>query len=303
MRKINWQWFGIIVVVLVALFLWLGAKPPVPLHTSDKEVPKVEAYHRVASFGAGINEIVLTVAPPSRSVAIGRAILNTPALGKEVPHHIPMTAEAILEVHPDLIILPSWASKAVVMQMKQFSIPVEVIPVPTDIPSVKANIRRIGDLLEEKESAERIIANMEVEQEEAKAIADKGIAREGKQTALYLIDSGAIGGIGSTANAVMEAAGLINGVALAGLHGIETLPKASVVAMDPDVILVGNDIYTTGDDSSSMLRKVYEDPAYKQLKAVKNKRVYVIDSRYMASTSQFITKGAVAIAKAVYGQP
>ena len=65
--------------------------------------------------------------------------------------------------------------------------------------------------------------------------------------------------------------------------------------LDPDVIICSADAV-----DSKMWQEVMQDQAFRNLKAIKNQKVFTLEERYMYSTTQFFAEAVEMMAKTVY---
>lgn len=76
---------------------------------------------------------------------------------------------------------------------------------------------------------------------------------------------------------------------------LEILPE-----INPDVILLPVWKVKAGDDEKAFAREIMENPAYRDVKAVKNGRLIPFPEKYKYVMSQHITDAIEASARAVY---
>ena len=130
---------------------------------------------------------------------------------------------------------------------------------------------------------------------------------EARERALLLLRFGAIGGKGCIFNDTMTLAGVIDcynevravDQTLPGMSRI--LSKEEAVKANPDIIILGS--WSQGGayaNSDQQLAELYNDPAYAEVEAIKNKRVIVIPQSYVNCLSQHIATGVERLYEAVY---
>ncbi|WP_307972681.1 ABC transporter substrate-binding protein [uncultured Dialister sp.] len=76
---------------------------------------------------------------------------------------------------------------------------------------------------------------------------------------------------------------------------MEILPE-----INPDVILMPLWKVKSGDDETAFARKIMENPAYRDVKAVKNGKLVPLPEKYKYVMSQHVTDAVEASARVVY---
>jgi iron complex transport system substrate-binding protein len=90
-------------------------------------------------------------------------------------------------------------------------------------------------------------------------------------------------------------AGVVNGAADYIQHRGNQLSKEQILKIDPDVIICSVDAV-----DSKMLQEILHDPSFQDLKAIKNKKVFSIEERYMYNTTQYFADAVEVLAKTMY---
>ena len=65
---------------------------------------------RIVPIAASTEDIVLSLVDPSRVAAVGTVVNNMPEASAKVEKHVKATAESMLSVQPDLVLVPNWIS-------------------------------------------------------------------------------------------------------------------------------------------------------------------------------------------------
>ena len=87
----------------------------------------------------------------------------------------------------------------------------------------------------------------------------------------------------------------------AGLdQGSNALSKERIIEIDPDVFLLPTWNFDSNNDVQKYAQQVAADPAFKNIKAIKNNRLEFVSDRYRYVASQHVTDSIEAVAKAVY---
>ena len=102
---------------------------------------------RIVPIAASTEDIVLSLVDPSRVAAVGTVVNNVPEASAKVEKHVKATAESMLSVQPDLVLVPNWMSPDAIGEMRNMQIPVYVYKTPTTVEEAKAVIHEIAGLL------------------------------------------------------------------------------------------------------------------------------------------------------------
>ncbi len=84
---------------------------------------------------------------PSRVAAVGTVVNNVPEASAKVEKHVKATAESMLSVQPDLVLVPNWMTPDAIGEMRNMQIPVYVYKTPTTVEEAKSVIHEIAGLL------------------------------------------------------------------------------------------------------------------------------------------------------------
>ena len=114
----------------------------------------------------------------------------------------------------------------------------------------------------------------------------------------------AMGRRGDLFDNMLTMAHVINGVAAVtppiSEHGSVIISKEMVVGIDPDVILLPTWNYNNKQDVRGYAYEVKHDPAYKNLKAIKNNQIKFVSDKYRYVASQHIVEAVEAMARTIY---
>ena len=88
-----------------------------------------------------------------------------------------------------------------------------------------------------------------------------------------------------------------------GLTQNDYAGREALLSINPDIIFVPSDAYSEKNNPVNALtiRQIYEDPAFRSIKAVQNRQIHIIDARWLMSYSQFMVNAMEEMAKASYG--
>ena len=94
---------------------------------------------------------------------------------------------------------------------------------------------------------------------------------------------------------------LINGINViseAGINKYQDISKEKIIELNPDIIIVP--IAKKYDNVAKVSKLFFEDPSLKNVKAVKNKKVYFVQYKDISATSQYMIDNIENLAKVVY---
>jgi len=173
--------------------------------------------------------------------------------------------ELIAIIKPDIFILPQTSNTTLISKLEELKIKCFFMN-KEGLKNLPADYRALGRLFGKEGRAEELAAEMEA------------LMREGKNTnfkikkAALMFDRMAAGK-GSYAGDALEACGLAN--CMDGLSPWPVPSKEFIIAADPEILIVE---LKAGQDKAEILKKYAADPVWKHTSAVKNGRVYFIDS-------------------------
>lgn len=251
------------------------------------------------------DEILLSLIDKSRlasctSRATDRGISNVAEQAQDVPTLISKSVEAIIALHPDLVIAADWLPVELIDSLREVGLNVYVYQTPSTITEVKALIVEFSKVVDETEKGIAIVKEMDEVLEKVQADV-KQIPQDKRKVVMALSFMGCYGGKGSILDDIDKNAGVINGATLAGLEKNDTLAKEQLIAINPDVIMVPTWDYE-GKDTEQFKQDILNDPALATVKAVKNKQLIQVADKYTYCTSQYVVYGVRDLAKAVYQQ-
>lgn len=210
--------------------------------------------------------------------------------------------EAILKVHPDLVLFPEGRAKGDALKtFEDMGIKVYVYKDAACLADIEPMISSIAQAVGEPEQGKKLVAKLNADLEKVKQLNMNKMARP---TALMFLRFGAYGGQGTIHHDVMTAAGFTDAynfvrketVKGMGLGGI--LNKEEVVKANPQVFLMAQ--WTVGgkfNSSSRQFEEMCQDPAYAEVKAVKNRQVYIFPQRLVNDMSHHTGENILELAK------
>ncbi|KUO05970.1 heme/hemin ABC transporter substrate-binding protein [Streptomyces caeruleatus] len=223
-----------------------GAPPtpklPVTVDSSDGGKVTVKDASRILPLNGGVAEIVFTLGLGDR--VVGRDITATFAEAKKLPqvtkaHDV--SAESVLSLRPTVVLADTDTGPSeAVDQIRDAGVPVVVLDPATALADVTTRTTRVAEALGVPAAGEALNRRMSDELAAARAAVPEG--SRPKVAFLYMRGSAAvylIGGKGSGADSLIEAAGAVDAGEEAGLDKPFTpITSEALVRARPDVILM-----------------------------------------------------------------
>lgn len=299
---------GRLLILLVALFSLVGCsttteiKPVEGMHVvrdfTGAEVQVPDKPQRIVPVGVSTEDMVIALNGIDNIAALGVLPNNYPNESNQVKTHIAFNTEGILSLKPDLLIIPDWVDQEQVTTLRALKVPLYVYKSPRSLDEIKGTISEMGVLLNRQAEADKIVADMN--ERLAKVHTFTAQFPERKTVAYYGV-MGLSGGIGSTFASMAENANVNNAAVILGLGSSDKGTKEDLLVINPDVIILPSDAYSRDQYKEIAESSIYSDEAFQNIKAVKNKQVFVIDAVKLMSYSQFAVNAVEDIAAVVYG--
>lgn len=222
---------------------------------------------RIVSLNVCTDQMAMLLADEGQllSVSFLASDPNTSALAEHAGRYAVNhgSAEEVYMLKPDLVLAGTFTTRTTVDLLRRRGIPVEEFAPPASFEEMKAEFRRMGDVLGRRDRAEAILADFDAELARLRAnpVPDRRVA-------LYYANSYS-SGAGTLVDEVVQAAGLRNVAREAGLAGTGILPLEMLVMADPDIIVVADDHY----DAPALAQQNFRHPAYLDLVARKKSAV------------------------------
>ncbi|MFJ2604714.1 hemin ABC transporter substrate-binding protein [Streptomyces sp. NPDC087425] len=267
---------------------------PVTVGSADGKKVTVERADRIVPLSGSLSEIVFTLGLGSRVVA--RDITATFEQAAKLPvvtraHDV--SAEGVLSLKPDLVLAETTTGPSEAMdQIRAAGIPIVVISPAQGLDDVATRIGTVANALGVPAAGKRLTARSEARI----AAVRKGVPRETKKPRvafLYLRGSASvylIGGKGSGATSLIEAAGGVDAGAASGLtKDFTAITSEALVKAAPDAILV----MSKGLESVGGIEGLVRIPGVAQTPAGLDRRIVSVEDgvllNYGPRTDQVLT--------------
>ena len=263
---------------------------------------QAKKYNHIVSLTLSGDEMLLGLVPENRIAGLSgkinedKEISNIVDKAKKFPK-VEGNEEVLMSLEPDLIIVADWLSKRITDIGAITGAKVYFYKTPNSYEEQKKLIRDLANLVEEKENGEKLIKNMD---DRLKALQNKITKnyKGAKPRILIYTSFGTTSGKNTTFNDMVKLINGVNVVAEAGIDGFKDISKEKVIELNPDIIIVP--IAKKYDNVNKISKLFFEDPSFKNVKAIKNKKVYFIQYKDITPTSQYMINSIEELAKVVY---
>ena len=263
---------------------------------------QTKKYNHIVSLTLSGDEMLLGLVSENRIAGLSgkinedKEISNIVDKAKKFPK-VESNEEVLISLNPDLIIVADWVTKKIDDIGATIGAKVYYYKTPSNYEELKKVIRDLANLVEEKENGEKIIKNMD---NRLKALQNK-IAKNykgAKPRILMYTSFGTTSGKNTTFNDMVKLINGVNVVAEAGVDRFKDISKEKIIELNPDIIIVP--IAKKYDNVAKVSKLFFEDPSLKNVKAVKNKKVYFVQYKDISATSQYMIDNIENLAKVVY---
>ena len=263
---------------------------------------QAKKYNHIVSLTLSGDEMLLGLVPENRIAGLSgkinedKEISNIVDKAKKFPK-VEGNEEVLMSLEPDLIIVADWLSKRITDIGAITGAKVYFYKTPNSYEEQKKLIRDLANLVEEKENGEKLIKNMD---DRLKALQNKITKnyKGAKPRILMYTSFGTTSGKNTTFSDMVKLINGVNVVAEAGIDRFKDISKEKVIELIPDIIIVP--IAKKYDNVNKISKLFFEDPSFKNVKAIKNKKVYFIQYKDITPTSQYMINSIEELAKVVY---
>lgn len=242
---------------------------------------KQTSYERIISLGPTITQSIFLLERQDLLVGVSSSCGYLPeAADMEVAGDlVNPSIEQVMKLAPDVVMVTAMISPGAVERMKSFGIDVVLFPEPGSFEEICSQFEELAGLLGEEEKASGIIASVkediEVLREKAAAMPAKSVISQIGADPLWVSPKN------SFINDIIEFAGGVN----LGPENEGMVSPERVIKENPDVILI------IDMGIAEEQKRMWEN--YPAVNAVKNERIYLVDSYIYCSPTPAIFTEAV----------
>lgn len=280
----------------------LSSEFPVRLELADGVLELPAPPRRVLPANAAWIDFVSVLIAPERVVALPNEAFGYSRLARDpgdwaaLPPFPTFEGERVLALAPDLVLAHAWQNPETIASLRRAGVPVLVVPVPESWDEILRTLELVGTVLGERARAGTLVAELEARRAR---LAERG-ARFARLRALSYTNLGAggwVSGANTTAEILFELAGVRNAAADAGLRGDVPADQERLLALAPDLFLVGQpDRSESAPPSASFLRT---EPALRGLAALRGDHIVTLPPALFSTASPELLAGAEELVAAL----
>ncbi len=217
-----------------------------------------------------------------------------------VKQRVALDVKAIAALKPDIVIVEDDdGTTDLVRPLREAGIKVALLRAPKTVKEVEDQTRNVGQLLGRADKAESLITTMMnyIRDTESLRFARRD---DPKKTVAVYNENGLYGAPDTMIQDMLKYVNVENAATKAGVKWSYMGKKDDLIKADPDVIIVPTDVKAPGFNRDAVLNSYYNDPALKNVKAIKNKKVVIISNEAMMAKTYHIGRGIYNMAQFVY---
>ena len=217
-----------------------------------------------------------------------------------VKQRVALDVKAIAALKPDIVIVEDDdGTTDLVRPLREAGVKVALLRAPKTVKEVEDQTRSVGQLLGRADKAESLITTMMnyIRDTESLRFARRD---DPKKTVAVYNENGLYGAPDTLIQDMLKYVNVENAATKAGVKWSYMGKKDDLIKADPDVIIVPADVKAPGFNRDAVLNSYYNDPALKNVKAIKNKKVVIISNEAMMAKTYHIGRGIYNMAQFVY---
>lgn len=217
-----------------------------------------------------------------------------------VKQRVALDVKAIAALKPDIVIVEDDdGTTDLVRPLREAGIKVALLRAPKTVKEVEDQTRSVGQLLGRADKSESLITTMMnyIRDTESLRFARRD---DPKKTVAVYNENGLYGAPDTLIQDMLKYVNVENVATKAGVKWSYMGKKDDLIKVDPDVIIVPTDVKAPGFNRDAVLNSYYNDPALKNVKAIKNKKVVIISNEAMMAKTYHIGRGIYNMAQFVY---
>jgi iron complex transport system substrate-binding protein len=284
------------IILFISIFFGIGERAPAATFTDEvgRTLEVNGPPQRIVSVAPNVTEILFALGLEERLVGVSTYCQYPPEVLKieKIGGYINPSLEKIVALRPDLVIgIAEGDLKTFVDKLAGLKVPVYITN-PRDALEVLTSIQKIGEVTFSPETARRIARSME---ERVRKVQDM-VQGRARPRVLHILDFNPLisAGKGTFVDDLIRLAGGRN-VAEEATGKYPRFSMEEVLVQDPEVILLAS---MKSQDPMVKQRKWWE--RWKTISAVKQGRIYVLDSDLIHRPSPRMADGLEQVARAIH---
>ena len=236
---------------------------------AGRTVTVAQTPHRIISLAPSITEDLF-------ALGLGGKVVGDTTYDNYPPAAVNITKvggfsspsiEKIVSLNPDIVFASSLENNTLLSTLSGYGIPTVVIN-PTSLTGILNDLSLIGKVTGSTGNSSALVENF------TQKMNANSISVASHPRVLYLVwyDPIMSAGADTFEGDIIAHAGGINVAQLANVSGYGTMSKESIVALNPSVIIANSAM------NSTAVQQVKSDPALATVDAVKNGKIYILDS-------------------------
>jgi iron complex transport system substrate-binding protein len=271
------------------LALWFGAAQLAAAESGPR---------RVVCIGGALTEIVYALGAGDRLVGVDTTSVFPSEAQKlpQVGYQRQLSAEGVLAQKPDLVIATADAGpRAVLRQLREAGIRVEIVPIGYSPHAVQDKVRRVAAALGLVRQGQALEKRLDAAWRDLDA--QLGTASSRPRVLFILAHAGPalmVAGRETAADAMINLAGGVN--ALEEMEGYKPLSPEAVIGGAPEVILItGEGLETVGGTA-----KLWDKPGLAKTPAARSGRVVAMNALYLLGFGPRTPRAVEELARALH---
>jgi iron complex transport system substrate-binding protein len=275
---------------------------PRVLQLGDDRITIESPPERLHTLSLGHDEIVVALVGAEGLVGIGsftanETYSNVAAEVGALPR-VKRDAEEVVSLNPDLVIASKFTKQDLVDTISGTGIQTVRTTLESSSEGHETNIRTLAYMLGAEDQAEKLIAQIQSRIDFVQSsVADAANTKKpGVLVVAKFSDSISAAGSGTTEGGIVGQAGGENVAATSGIEAHETVSIESIIAMNPDVIVI-----TQPDPGATDFAELLKaEPALANVPAIANDQILLGDPRYFTTLSHWNVRGIEDLATVLY---
>lgn len=259
---------------------------------------------RIVSLNTSIDEILLDIVPPERIAALtyladDSTLCCAGDKVKTVKNRVSGgNFEGIVALNPDVVLTADFTGSGHADALRSAGLKVVVCRTANNLQDILQYIQDVGLAVGEHERGKELADKLQRDMENVrrKIVSAKG----NKLVRVLALSTMGIMGPAGTFNDLCYYAGIRNALEGYNVPAQAVLSEELLLEINPDVIFMPSWDYTKKNDLDNFAKEILENPLYKNVSAVKNRRVYKLHDQYLYSTNQYTIKAVEEMAKLCY---